>query len=300
MNKQQLKLEIEDTWGSLLFLTEELRNSSEEELQGFLGEMPDYQEYLEKKSVIGSLKPRGLSDYFDICYVEPIFSAAQEFHQFRKYNILKFLAEKHLDSNLKKARKYFENALSVRSHIFHANCRLVINVLRRSFPHELCEESVSDGTVILHNALERFDWTRGLKFSTYTTWALRNSLQRCFKVRIREGKRFIPAGLQEDLLSKDMGYEREKRQEEYKKRVDHLLSTLEERNKKILIHRFGLNGKEPLTLKEVGQLMGVTKERIRQLETKALKKLQLVPRVRKEDYAGMAINSGASLNLCKS
>ena len=299
MNKQQLKESIEKAWGSHLFLTEELSALSNKELEESLTEMPDYEDYLSQKAKLGSHRLFNQPDYYGICYIEPLFSNAQELHQFRKYNVLKCLTKRYVDSNLRKARKLYNEALVVRSRIFHANCRLVISVLN-SFPYKITEESVSDGMVILHNALERFDWTRGLKFSTYTTWALRNSLQRCFSVRSRDDERFVPVGLHEDLASKDMGYEREKRQQEYKERVDHLLSTLGERNKSILIYRYGLNGKEPKTLKEVGQLMGVTKERIRQLETNALQKLRLVPMVKKQEFAGMVRNSGISLNLCKS
>ena len=70
-----------------------------------------------------------------------------------------------------------------------------------------------------------------------------------------------------------------------KEEINDVLSTLSERERKIIILRFGLNNEVPRTLEEVGQMFGVTRERIRQIEAKALRKLKHPSRSRKlKDY----------------
>ena len=77
-------------------------------------------------------------------------------------------------------------------------------------------------------------------------------------------------------------YEQEKAQQNREAQVDAILSCLDDREKMIIMRRFGLeSGREPRTLKQVGAEMGVTKERVRQIETRALSKLRLAAKEEK-------------------
>jgi len=83
-------------------------------------------------------------------------------------------------------------------------------------------------------------------------------------------------------------YEQESAQNQREVQIGKILERLDEREQKIIISRFGLDhGHEPLTLKEVGAEMGVTKERIRQIEARALEKLRLAAQEEKIESPGL-------------
>jgi RNA polymerase primary sigma factor/RNA polymerase sigma factor len=83
-------------------------------------------------------------------------------------------------------------------------------------------------------------------------------------------------------------YEQESAQSQRERQIGKILERLDEREQKIIISRFGLDhGHEPLTLKEVGAEMGVTKERVRQLEARALSKLKVAAQEEKIDVPGI-------------
>ncbi len=81
-----------------------------------------------------------------------------------------------------------------------------------------------------------------------------------------------------DVLSKKGTEDVEKEivEESLKKELNSLLSALDDRERAIIEHRFGLNGEEPKTLTEVGELLGISRERVRQIEQRALKKLRVL------------------------
>jgi len=139
-------------------------------------------------------------------------------------------------------------------------------------------ELVSDGNVSLIRAVEKFDFARGNKFSTYASWAIMKNFARTIPDEHRRRDRFRTSqaemfGAAEDARSDQ--HELEAAQLRREAQVERILERLDEREQKIIISRFGLNhGQEPLTLKQVGAELGVTKERIRQLEARALSKLR--------------------------
>ena len=138
---------------------------------------------------------------------------------------------------------------------------------------------VSDGNMSLIRAAEKFDYARGNKFSTYASWAIMKNFARTIPQEFKQRDRFRTSsdemfGTAEDLRKGQ--YEQESAQELREFQVDKILESLDDREQKIIISRFGLDHKfEPQTLKEVGAQMGVTKERIRQIEARALSKLRM-------------------------
>lgn len=232
--------------------------------------------------------PAGLPPYLASLYDIPLLSKPQEVHLFRKMNYLKHQANQLREGlnpakpdarELGRIERLYEQAVAVRSAIVEANLRLVVSIARH---HVTAQqdffELVSDGNVSLIRAVEKFDFARGNKFSTYASVAIMKNFARTIPKEHRHLARFCASGVEFLANIEDSGSDKGEQvvaQAERENRVDGLLKHLNERERKILDRRFGLTrGHEPLTLKQVGAELGVTKERVRQLEGQAIRRIR--------------------------
>jgi RNA polymerase primary sigma factor/RNA polymerase sigma factor len=259
------------------------RVRTEQQEAGILGP-PPRGEPLPKKPRL----PSGLPPYLASLYEVPLLTREQEVHVFRKMNYLKYKASKlreTLDVTRPKRRlmdeieRLYDQSVAGKNEIISANLRLVVSIAKRHVgPVENFFELVSDGNISLIRAVEKFDFGRGNKFSTYASWAIMKNFARTIPDEHRQRDRFRTSyaemfGVTEDARSDQ--YEQESAQSRRESQVERILDRLDEREQRIIISRFGLSrGQEPLTLKEVGAEEGVTKERIRQIEARALSKLR--------------------------
>lgn len=126
------------------------------------------------------------------------------------------------------------------------------------------DELVSLGNVGLIKAAKRFDWRRGKRFSTYAKYLIEEGMRAGIKKRVRE----IEAGVEEGVLDIVAGEtENEKRVKEGLMKVN--------RDKRILIElRYGVRDGQERTLKEVGRIMGLSREKVRQIEKEGEKDLR--------------------------
>jgi RNA polymerase primary sigma factor len=173
--------------------------------------------------------------------------------------------------------------LSTRSQIVTANIGLVLAMAKKvDFPGVEFTDLVSEGSMALLRANDKFDCQRGFKFSTYACRAIFKGFSRTAKQNYRYRTRFPTQW--DTVLEKDDHLEqmrqedRESGVEEVRAIFDDNLAELSEVEQSVIEMRFSLrtNQRRPLTLKQVGDKLGLTKERIRQIQNKALAKIREV------------------------
>ena len=235
-------------------------------------------------------------------------------------------------------RRYVEEGQEAKNKLIQCNLRLVLFVAKKySHSKRSIEDLVQDGNIGLMTAVDRFDYTRGFKFSTYAYNWINQSITRelanqnkTIRIPVHLIERINQMHRAERALSVSLGYEPS--DEEIAKKMEctveqirnmHAISqtivsldspvgedqdatygdfivdqtaskadeeaehkdlqtklsnvmdkALTEKEKAVLVYRFGLDGGEPMTLDEVGSIYHVTRERIRQIEAKAFRKMR--------------------------
>lgn len=232
--------------------------------------------------------PSGLPPYLKSLYDVPLLSREQEQYLFRKMNYLLHKAKTLRDSlDLHRAKasqldeldKLHEQAQEVKRRIIRSNLRLVVSIAKRHVtPSTNLFELISDGNVSLMRAVEKFDFSRGFKFSTYASWAIMKNFARTIPAESTHRDRFVTGQeLAFELAPDDRTgeYEMELSHARMQSAVDKILEKLDDRERKIIACRYGLGDRTgPQTLEQVGNQFGVTKERIRQIEARAMNKLR--------------------------
>ena len=245
--------------------------------------------------------PPGLPPYLASLYAIPLLTREEEAYHFRKMNYLKFKAAQlrdQLDAARPRTRQMDEierihdQALDVKNFLIRSNLRLVVSIAKRHIkPGNNFFEMVSDGNMSLIRAIEKFDYSRGNKFSTYASWAIMKNFARSIPAehtlldRFRTGKEDV---FQQSTDSRGSQFQQELVNRRQRHAIMGILGCLDSREKDIIVCRYGLaQGTEPQTLEQVGRRLGVTKERIRQLEARALKKLRRIAHEERVDIPGI-------------
>ena len=234
-----------------------------------------------------SQRPAGARGYMASLYDTPLLSRDDEATLFRRLNYVKYRATElraALDPNrpdvplLDDIELLLVEADRTRNQIWRANLRLVVSIAKRYVnPENSFEDLVSDGNMSLLRAIECFDISRGYRFSTYATWAIRKNFHRAITKRHRDRTRF--ATVDEALLvaAPDRAAPASSPQQAGATRhaLARLLDRLPDRERLVVSARFGFDaGEHPQTLQQIADRLGVCKERSRQLLLRALGRLQ--------------------------
>jgi RNA polymerase primary sigma factor len=234
----------------------------------------------------GPQVPEDLPSYLRSLYDVPLLDAPKEQDLFRRYNFLKFKADqlrRRIDRShirvelLREVEELLLQSNAVKNRIIRANLRLVVSIAKKHLagPMSLFE-LISDGNVSLMRAVEKFDYTRGHRFSTYASWAIMRNFARSVPKERHLLDRFA-TGRDEVLdVAGLRAYDPAKASlSELRESIDVVLARLSPTERSILMQHYGLN-EEGLTrtLDQLGKTLGMSKERVRQIELKALRKLR--------------------------
>jgi RNA polymerase primary sigma factor len=260
--------------------------------EAIMAPMPAAEEYDANRRAMRVPKdaPPELASLYEV----PLLNKEQEQHLFRQLNYLKHQAwhqrQKMLTTNgkinpafsrtqdLDKIEELLDQASLVKERLIAANMRLVVSIAKRhAGQHDNFFELLSDGNVSLIRAVEKFDFSRGNKFSTYATWAIMKNYARSIPEEIHRKERYVTGN--EDFFNAAPDNRTDEQEclasaEQASNKVNRLLEYLDPRERQIIKMRAGLDNAEGMTLEKIGEQLGITKERVRQLNVRAMKKLR--------------------------
>ena len=233
--------------------------------------------------------PRDLPPYLQSLYRVPLLTPSRERALFLKFNFHKYqfvAARRRLEPQFARARgldrldAHLRKATATKNQIVQANLRLVVSVARKHLrPGLSLMELVSEGNLTLMRAVEGFDVHRGHRFSTYATLALMKGFARSAPQML--AARLGGTGGGDETTRRlealpDARLDSTRQQLFDREHVRHLLSRLDDRERTVLLAHYGLGGPEAVseTYEQVGERLGLSKQRVRQIEQSALAKLR--------------------------
>lgn len=224
-----------------------------------------------------------------------ILTGAQEKVLFHKFNFARFRinqiqkdvwaseTKQPMSEQAQEILRWYRVADLIREQIAETNLALVLAMAKRTRMSEVdFADLVSEGNMALLRAVDKFDAGRGYKFSTYACRAILKAFSRqgmkLSKYRQRFPTDFDPKLEKSNFLETRRATFEKDAAEEVKRIVLENRADLTDVERTVIEHRFGLETVEtekPMTLEQVGQIIGVTKERVRQIQNKAMEKIRL-------------------------
>ncbi len=250
-----------------------------------LAPMPEVERFERERRI--KRIPKDVPPEFLSLYEMPLLSKEQEQHQFRKMNFLKHRLAKLKETidparvrahELDQIEALVRQIAEVKDMLIQCNMRLVVSIAKQHAGQtDSIFELVSDGNVSLIRAVEKFDYSRGNKFSTYASWAIMKNFARSIPDEKHYRERYVTG--HEDLFEAKADARTDEQEclskaEQAKDRIHKLLQGLDARTRDVIRMRAGLDGTEEMTLEQIGQHFGITKERVRQINVRGMKLLR--------------------------
>jgi RNA polymerase sigma factor (sigma-70 family) len=253
--------------------------------EAILADMPGLADFEAKR--FNKHAPKDVPPQMAHLYEWPLLTKDQEQHLFRKMNFLKHKLhrlQQSIDpgrakvSELRRMEDLREQIKETRDVLINCNQRLVYaQAKQRLAMGESIDDLVSDGNISLMRAVEKFDYGRGFKFSTYATWAIMKNFARSIPDEQTHKQRYVTGheavfDAKEDVRTDEQ--EVLAAADAARNRVNHLLDHLDARTREVIRMRIGLDGAQEMTLEQIGQHFGITKERVRQINVRGMKQLR--------------------------
>lgn len=268
-----------------------------------MGPMPRLEEYEATRAQMRVPKdvPLELASLYEV----PLLDRDQEYHLFRKMNFLKHQANQlrqrlltesgRVDTrqirtqDLDRLEELIDAAHAIKEQLINCNMRLVVSIAKKhSSQTDNFFELLSDGNMSLIRAVEKFDYSRGNKFSTYASWAIMKNFARSIPEEKHRRERYITGTEQIFESAPDTRTDEHEclaSAEQASHRVNRLLQYLDPREREIIRMRAGLDDDSGgMTLEKIGEQLGITKERVRQLSVRAMKKLRSLAEEQKDEF----------------
>ncbi len=265
---------------------------------GYVGNEAEFRERDSWERIVESPEPSGSSKvrtsfvtvdagHLQHVFKQPLLTREQEHYLFRKMNYLKFVAhevketlseKKAESSKVARIDELLSHSEQIRARLIEVNLRLLLSVGLKFYPKEV-DKCVSIGVTALMDAVDKFDYQRGFKFSTFATRPIGWEYLKYRQTQIRPRGAFEARMVSSDgfdVAEKSPGESPEQAIARNAKQRALILSHLEgldPRDREVVVRRYGLDGEEPETLETIGRRLGVSKERIRQIEFRTLVKL---------------------------
>ena len=251
----------------------------------YLAPMPGEEQFQAQIRAMGP--PRDVPVEMAHLYRWPLLSKDQEQHLFRQMNYLKYKLNKFREKtppsgarvgDLRQIEDIQARVRKLRDRLIQCNTRLVANMAKKhAGMFENLTELMSDGSISLMRAVEKFDYARGYKFSTYATWAIMKNFARSIPDEKHHRERYV-TGHEEMFESRaDVRSDEQEivaQADMARDRINRLLEGLDPRTREVIRMRNGLDGNAEMTLEQIGQHFGITKERVRQINVRGMKQLR--------------------------